>query len=124
MPGTQPTTRRNRPTTNGTASCSHPDSTLRLALTEAAVRGLVRRTGDTTPGVIIGRCALEGDVGTPGAPIRVVVTCSLEYPRPILETTDLLRQRIAAALATHTELTVEEVDVVVDDVHGGRTVHG
>ena len=100
---------------------SHPDSVLRLALTEAAVRGLIRRTGDTTGGVIMGRCTLEGDIGTPGAPVRVVVTCSLEFGEPVEQAAARLRQRIRAVLALHTELHVDAIDVVVDDVHQGRT---
>lgn len=99
---------------------SHPDSALRLALTEAAVRGLIRRAGDTMGGVIMGRCTLEGDIGTPGAPVRVVVTCSLEFGEPVDEVATRLRRRIGTALATHTELLIEEIDVIVDDVHQGR----
>jgi hypothetical protein len=95
---------------------SHPDPTLRLTLTEAAVRGIVRRAGDGTPGVIMGRCALHGDVGTPGAVIRVDVTCTLEFPLPVAEVADLLRIRIRDALARHAELTVGDVDVTVEDI--------
>ncbi len=95
---------------------SHPDGALRLALTEAAVRGLIRRAGDTMPGALVGRCALEGDVAVPGAPVRVVVSCSLTFGEPLAAMADRLRQRIAAALAEHTELTIEAIDVHVDDV--------
>ena len=100
---------------------SHPDSALRLTITEAAVRGLIRRAGDTMPGVVMGRCTLEGDIGTPGSPVRVVVTCSVEFGDPVADVAARLRARIAAALATHTELVVESIDVVVDDVHPRRT---
>ena len=95
---------------------SHPDAALRLTLTEAAVRGIVRRAGDSMGGVIMGRCVLDGDVGTPGAVIRVEVTCAMEFPMPVAGTADRLRERIRQALARHTELTVGEVDVTVDDI--------
>lgn len=102
---------------------SHPDPTLRLSLTEAAVRGMVRRAGDTMGGVIMGRCVLDGDVTIPGAPIRVDVTASLEFGIQIDDAADRLRARIAAVLAEHTELVVAAIDVTIDDVfppEGGR----
>ncbi|WP_144758680.1 Asp23/Gls24 family envelope stress response protein [Curtobacterium sp. 9128] len=95
---------------------AHPDPRLRLAMTEAAVRGLVRRTGDTTGDVVMGSCTLEGDVGEPGAPVHVRVTAGLVYGAPAVEVADRLRARIVAALERHTDLTVASVDVVFDDV--------
>ncbi|RIJ55664.1 hypothetical protein DZF99_08455 [Clavibacter phaseoli] len=95
---------------------SHPDPTLRLTITEAAVRGIVRRAGDSMGGVIMGRCVLDGDVATPGAVIRVDVTCALEFPLSVAGVADRLRARIRAALARHTELTVGGIDVTVDDI--------
>lgn len=102
---------------------THPDPTLRLSLTEAAVRGMVRRAGDTMGGVVMGRCVLDGDVTIPGAPIRVDVTASLEFGIPIDDAADRLRDRVTAVLAEHTELVVTAVDVTIDDVfprEGGR----
>lgn len=99
---------------------SHPDPTLRLALTEAAVRGMIRRAGDTMGGVIMGRCTLDGAVGTPGAVIRVEVTCALEFGLSIDQACDRLRERIRFALERHTELVVGAIDVTVDDVYPRR----
>ncbi|MCJ1673855.1 MULTISPECIES: Asp23/Gls24 family envelope stress response protein [unclassified Rathayibacter] len=98
----------------------HPDPTLRLALTEAAVRGMIRRAGDTMGGVIMGRCTLDGDVGTPGAVIRVDVTFALEFGVPVATVADRLRERIRYALERHTELVVGAIDVTVDDVYPSR----
>jgi hypothetical protein len=98
----------------------HPDPTLRLALTEAAVRGMIRRAGDTMGGVVMGRCVLDGDVTTPGQPIRVEVTASIEYGLAVDATADRLRGRIAAALDEHTELDVVRIDVTIDDVYPGE----
>lgn len=98
----------------------HPDPTLRLALTEAAVRGMIRRAGDTMGGVVMGRCVLDGDVTTPGQPIRVEVTASIEYGLAVDATADRLRGRIAAALDEHTELDVVGIDVTIDDVYPGE----
>lgn len=100
---------------------AHPDPALRLAITEAAVRGLIRRSGDTLGGVVMGRCTLDGDVTTPGEPIRIDVTASIEYGLPAEETAERLRARIREALSLHTELNVVGIDVTFDDLHvGGR----
>ncbi|SMH48671.1 Asp23 family, cell envelope-related function [Rathayibacter oskolensis] len=96
---------------------AHPDPSLRLALTEAAVRGMIRRAGDTMGGVIMGRCTLDGDVATPGATIRVDVTCAVEFGRSVDDVSDRLRDRIRYALERHTELVVGAIDVTVDDVY-------
>lgn len=96
---------------------SHPDATLRLALTEAAVRGMIRRAGDTLGGVIMRRCTLDGDVSTPGEPIRVDVSASIEYGLSIEAVAERLRERIGAALAEHTELDIVGIDVTIDDVY-------
>jgi uncharacterized alkaline shock family protein YloU len=102
---------------------AHPDPALRLALTEAAVLGIVRRAGDTMGGIVMGRCLLDGDVATPGEPVRVDVTATVEYGRPLDSSAEQLRRRIGAELATQTELNVVQIDVTIDDVYpreGGR----
>ncbi|WP_022905768.1 Asp23/Gls24 family envelope stress response protein [Curtobacterium sp. B18] len=81
------------------------------------MRGLVRRAGDTMGGVVMGSCTLDGELGDPGAPVHVRVTAGLVYGAPAAETADRLRDRIAAALARHTAMTVASIDVVFDDVH-------
>ena len=96
---------------------SHPDPALRLTITEAAVRGIIRRAGDTLGGVIMGRCVLDGDVTIPGEGVRVDITASIEFGRPVNATAELLRQRVAEALAEHTELLITKIDVVIDGVY-------
>ncbi|GAA4666430.1 Asp23/Gls24 family envelope stress response protein [Frondihabitans cladoniiphilus] len=96
---------------------SHPDATLRLALTEAAVRGMIRRAGDTMDGVIMGRCQLDGDVTTPGAPVRVDVSASIRFGMGVDRVADELRERVASALRRHTELVVDGIDVTIDDIY-------
>lgn len=58
---------------------SHPDPAVRLALTEGAVRTLVRQAGDEVPGVLVGRCTLDGDVTRAGEPVRVALTLSVVW---------------------------------------------
>lgn len=95
---------------------AHPDPRLRLALTEAAVRGIVRRAGDALDDVVMGRCTLVGDLEVPGAPIRVEVTAGLRYGRSADTTAERLRRAVRAALERHTELSVASIDVRFDDV--------
>ncbi|WP_182047234.1 Asp23/Gls24 family envelope stress response protein [Curtobacterium sp. ME26] len=96
---------------------AHPDPRLRLALTEAAVRGLVRRAGDTMGGVVMGRCVLEGDLEQPGATVRIDVTAGLAYGEPAEPTAERLRRAVAETVEWHTGLVVEAVDVRFDDVY-------
>lgn len=96
---------------------AHPDPRLRLALTEAAVRGLVRRAGDTMGGVVMGRCVLEGDLEQPGATVRIDVTAGLAYGEPAEPTAERLRRAVAEIVERHTGLVVEAVDVRFDDVY-------
>jgi hypothetical protein len=96
---------------------AHPDPRLRLALTEAAVRGLVRRAGDTMGGVVMGRCVLEGDLEQPGATVRIDVTAGLAYGEPAEPTADRLRRTVTETVERHTGLVVEAVDVRFDDVY-------
>lgn len=96
---------------------SHPDPRLRLVLTEAAVRNLIRRAGDTTGGIVMGRCTLTGDVSTPGTPITVDLTAAIAYGQVAEQTADRLRRRVVDVLTRHTELVIEQIDVRFDDVY-------
>lgn len=87
-----------------------------LGITEGAVRGLIRAAENTIPGVLIGRCRLDGEVTVPGSPIRIDVELSVPYGRSIVSITDQLRAEIATRLATHTELNVTGIDITVYDI--------
>jgi len=95
---------------------SHPDASVRLSVTEAAARGLVRRAGDAQPGVVLGSTTFEGDLSTAGADVAVRVTAAARFGLDLGAVADELRARIADALTRHTGLTVTRVDVLVDDV--------
>lgn len=88
-----------------------------LSVTEGAVRTLVRDSGDAVPGILVGRCRLEGDVTDPTAAIAVRLTVSVAAGYRIPELTSRLRAAVIAALERHTELTVTEVDIAVVDLH-------
>lgn len=87
-----------------------------LGITEGAVRGLIRAAGDGVPGVLIGRCRLDGEVATPGAPVRIEVEARVPYGLPISRLAERLRDEIGERLRTHTELNLTGIDIVVHDV--------
>ncbi|WP_291054556.1 hypothetical protein [Herbiconiux sp.] len=95
---------------------SHPDPAADLALTEGSVRGLVRAAGDAIPGLVIGRCSLDGDVTLPGEPITVRIEASALWGTSIPDAAAALREAVISALGRHTELVLAGVDVIVHDL--------
>lgn len=92
------------------------DDGVDLGITEGAVRGLVRAAEESFPGMLVGRCRLDGDVEVPGAPIGVDVEVSVVYGRPLRRVAEELRSEIAGRLAAHTALNVSHIDVTIEDV--------
>lgn len=90
--------------------------TERPAITEGAIRSLVRSVGDGVPDALIARCRLEGDVVELGAPVRVVVEIAVRAGAAIPTVADEVRAAVAEVLDTQTDLLVEAVDVVVRDL--------
>ena len=88
-----------------------------LGITEGAVRGLVRAAETAVPGILIGRCRLDGDVTAPGEPVRVRVEASVPYGDPIPSLAGRLREEIGARLTAHTTLNVTGIDILVHDIH-------
>ncbi|TDT61469.1 hypothetical protein [Frigoribacterium sp. PhB116] len=84
-------------------------------ITEGAVRSIVRRSGDTVDGVLIGRCTLEGDVTTPGAPVVVRVWARIirDHGATTNAVTEAVCSVVEEALRTHTEMNVESIDVMI-----------
>ncbi|WP_241975284.1 Asp23/Gls24 family envelope stress response protein [Cryobacterium sp. MDB1-18-2] len=95
----------------------HPSPHARLFVTEGAVRGLVRAAGDTVANLIVGRCRLDGDLATPGAPITIAINASIYRGESIPALAEQLRQTVAAALSAHTELTIAAIDVTIQDIY-------
>jgi len=87
-----------------------------LGITEGAVRGLIRAAEHTVPGVLVGRCRLDGDVTVPGEPVRVRVDVSVPYGEPIPDLVQRLREEISRRLTAHTTLDVTGIDITVHDV--------
>jgi uncharacterized alkaline shock family protein YloU len=87
-----------------------------LGITEGAVRGLVRSAENAVPGLLVGRCRLEGDVTVPGAPIRIAIDASMLYGDPILQITERLRTEVAERLQAHTALNIVAIDIAIKDI--------
>ncbi|WP_295011782.1 hypothetical protein [uncultured Microbacterium sp.] len=112
------------PAVAGLDAAEDDDLTDDLGMTEGSVRGLIRGAESAVPGVLVGRCRLDGEVGEIGAPVRVTVEVSVPYGTRIPDLLDELRQEIARRLAQHTELVVDGIDLVVHDVRHGHAEGG
>ncbi|WP_129590466.1 hypothetical protein [Cryobacterium aureum] len=95
---------------------THPAPTARLVVTEGAVRGILRETGDRMQNVVVGRCVLVGDVGVSGMPITILVDVTVFPGENIPLLADDLRQAMYSALGKHTELVVAAIDITVSDL--------
>ncbi|WP_226531993.1 hypothetical protein [Microbacterium paraoxydans] len=87
-----------------------------LGITEGAVRGLIRTAEKVVPGLLIGRCRLEGDVTIPNAPIRVEVDASAVHGQSIPLAAEQLRTEIDRGLRVHTELNIVAIDIAIRDI--------
>lgn len=93
------------------------DPTTSLVITEGAVRELIRAAGDSIDGVLVGTCAITGDVVGAGASVSVDLTISVVLSAPVRALAQAVRERVHSELLAHTELTVDEINVTVTDVH-------
>jgi hypothetical protein len=91
-------------------------TTARLAVNEGAVRRLVRAAGDSVPRVIVGRCEIEGDVTAPGEPVTVTVEISVAWGENLPRTAGRVRAAIHRDLLSLTELRVDAIHIIVQDV--------
>jgi hypothetical protein len=93
-----------------------PEENVDLAITEGAVRGLIRSAENAVPGVLLGRCRLEGDVTEPGAPIRVEIEANVFHGEPIPLIAERLREEVDRRLRSHTELDIVAIDIAIRDI--------
>lgn len=93
------------------------DAAERPTITEGALRSLVRHAADTVGGLLVGRCTIDGDVESLGAPVRIGVTVSIVWGRPVRDAADRVRVAVQTAVARHTDLHLVAVDVRIRDLH-------
>ncbi|MFF8816941.1 hypothetical protein ACF07D_02930 [Leucobacter sp. NPDC015123] len=85
-------------------------------ITEGALRGLIRRAERAAPGTLVGKCTFAGDITEPNAPVRVAIELSVPYGAEIHAAADAVRAEIRSLVASHTTVTLTDVDIVVRDV--------
>ena len=95
---------------------THPSPTARLVVTEGAVRGILRETGDRMQNVFVGRCVLVGDVSVPGTLIAIRVDVTVFPGKNIPLLAEQLRHAMFAAVGKYTELVVSVIDITVSDL--------
>lgn len=95
---------------------THPSPTARLVVTEGAVRGILRETGDRMQNVFVGRCVLVGDITVPGASIAIRVDVTVFPGENIPRLAEQLRHAMFASLGKYTELIVSAIDITVSDL--------
>lgn len=93
-----------------------PDPKLSLGITEGAVRGLIRSAENVVPGILIGRCRLDGDVAVADAPIRVEIDTSVLHGQLLPEVAGQLRIEVYRRLRAHTELNIVAIDIAIRDI--------
>lgn len=93
-----------------------PDPYVELGITEGAVRGLIRSAENAVPGLLIGRCRLDGDVTTQDAPIRIEIDASALHGQPIPVVAEQLRVEVDRSLRAHTELNIVAIDIAIRDI--------
>jgi uncharacterized alkaline shock family protein YloU len=93
-----------------------PEPHIDLAITEGAVRGLIRSAENAVPGALIGRCRLNGDVTVPGTPIRIEIEANVFHGEPIPRLAENLRAEVGERLNALTELDIVAIDIVIRDI--------
>ncbi|MCK8476578.1 hypothetical protein [Microbacterium aurugineum] len=92
------------------------DPDVDLGITEGAVRGLIRAAEKVVPGLLVGRCRLDGDVTTANAPIRVEIDASAMHGQSIPVVAERLRTEADRSLRAHTELNIVAIDIAIRDI--------
>ncbi len=93
----------------------HEDPRTRLAITEGAVRAIIRQVGDDLDGLLVERSRLHGDVEQLGASVSVQIDVSVHSGADGERLITELRDAVGDALSTHAELTVAGVEVRLRD---------
>ncbi len=94
-----------------------PDPAVKLTVSEGALRALIRDTGDSVPGAIVGRTRFDGDLTTPGAHVTVNIDLTAYAHIPLPDLADRIRAATADALHLHTDLTVAAINITVTDIY-------
>jgi uncharacterized alkaline shock family protein YloU len=84
-----------------------------LAISEGAVRALVREAGDLTDGLLVEKSRLDGDVESAGAPVDIRVVVSTFDSADAADVIAEFQERVRTTVQLHTDLVVASVTVQV-----------
>jgi len=85
-------------------------------VTEGAIRGLIRATGDEVPGVLVGRVRLLGDVERERAEVALELDVHVRFGVPIPVAVAALRRRLLEVLPRHASFSITRIDIRVREL--------
>jgi hypothetical protein len=92
---------------------SHTEPSARLAISEGAVRAVIREAGDGIEGLIVERIRLDGDVEVADAPVSIVVAVSTYTGADVDQAMQQFEQDAKAAVQRHTQLNISGIEVTL-----------
>lgn len=100
-----------------------------IDISEQALSGLIRFAASTVPGVRARRCTIAGapagadptadpttsvvDAGD----VRITLTVAISSGVRVPATMDLLRERVATVVQAQTSITMQQIDIIVEDLY-------
>lgn len=95
-----------------------------LAITEGAVKALIRDAADTVTSCIVTKIVFSDSVTVIGDPVTVTLNVSatketVTSGTAIATAAEELREAVLQALQTHTVLNIAAIDIQITDVEGG-----
>lgn len=84
-------------------------------VTEAAIRGLIRATGDAVPGLLIGKVEIGTQEQDPGA-VDLQIEAALLWGTPLQDADMLLRAQLQKVLPLHAPFVVQTIDIRIVDL--------
>ena len=96
-----------------------------IDISEQALSGLIRFAASTLPGVRARRCTIAGALTAPHPPttavdagnVRITLTVAIASRVRIPATMNLLRERVAAVVRAQTSITMQQIDIIVEDLY-------
>lgn len=87
-------------------------------ITEGALRGAVRQAAsDRVHGLVIERCAFDGELDDSSSPFRVSLRVALVWPTPARAAIERLREVVTEVVTEHLGRAPVGVDIRVDELH-------
>ncbi|WP_434995186.1 hypothetical protein [Arthrobacter sp. Ld5] len=96
-----------------------------IDISEQALSGLIRFAASTLTGVRARRCAIAGlrpadrpaDAVVDAGDVRITLTVAISSRVEVPATMDLLRERVATVVQAQTSITMQQIDIFVEDLY-------